>query len=144
MNYPNLFSSERIIQLLESGLATFERIKASVCLDRSRPRVASHRSNIRVQRDTVRAIVLLGLMLLAWGVIAAVGQVTGLDSTSIYSICLAVGIAINLFTALLIAVEKLPPPAIAQHLSLSYTNPFISNFFSNISGPKTPPPRHTS
>lgn len=118
--------------------------KESLQYDRSRPRKAAHRATKRLWQDKIRAFVLVGLMLLSWALIAVVSHAVDLNPDSIYLLCIASGVLINVVTSIEIFLEKRPPPSAHMMGCLCYLSPYVSDFSSCNSSPAPPPPRHVS
>lgn len=144
MNFQEFLPSAKSPSWVETGRCAFHIAKESLRYDRSRPRKAAHRTAERLWQDKIRAFVLVGLMLLSWALIALVGQAIDLNPDSIYMLCIASGVAINVVTSIEIFLEKRPPPAIHMTGCLCYLNPYVSDLFSHNFSPAAPPPRHVS
>lgn len=144
MSFQKFLPSAKSPNWFKTGRCAFHIAKESLRYDRSRPRKAVHRMAKRLRQDKIRAFVLVGLMLLSWALIALVGQVIDLNPNSIYMLCIASGVVLNVVTSIEIFLEKRLPPTIHMTGRLCYVNPYCSDFSSRNLSPAAPPPRHVS
>lgn len=144
MAHQHSFPPRKSAQLVERGGFSLQLIKKSLRFDQSRPIKAAHRTAERLQQDKIRALILVGLMLLAWAFIVAVGQAIDLHPDTVHTLCIACGVTINAITIITMTAEIHSTPSIPMTAASCSKTPFNSAFTSCFISQDTPPPRSIS